>query len=176
MEVVAINQANRIHPESEEAKKVDQVMQHYQIAFNAAKIASDELVLWAMSFAGIQPGSVIEEWKRTQLPSRVFVPGFTMKGKFPGWKGNQPRMRVEEVFPVMDYGLTRIPQLKIFLKGVPIKDDGEVFRSATCSVTLDVMDHAQALSRDEEGGSADSPSDAMTKMIDEITQQAEVKN
>ena len=168
MNGVMKKQESRVDPRTQQSKDFAKAMHQYSDAFAQAKIASDVLAAWAREFVGVEPGMILEQRTRLPHPPGVFISDFVMRGAFSGWKGNAPRMRVDQIISCGESGLMSMPQLQVVIKGVPLKDSGEVFKSTTCSVTVDLMHHAELLSANEDGGYDGFGTDAVVRLIDSV--------
>jgi hypothetical protein len=159
-------------PKSAEAHEVVELMRAYDIAFARAKAAADALAIWSLAFLNLEPGIIVEANKRLSGTPTIFVPGFTMRNTFTGWKGHPPRMLVEEVQIVNNKPLVHLGAMQVQLIGAPIKSDDTPFKGASCYVTLDILDYASTVNFREEAGYAGYFRDTMARYVDKSVDDA----
>jgi hypothetical protein len=153
-------------PKSAEANEVVELMRAYESAFVRANAAATALAEWSLAFLDLEPGIIVEANKRLSGTPTIYVPGFTMRNTFSGWKGNTPRMLVEEVQIVNNNPLVHLGVMQVRLIGVPVKTDGTPFKGASCYVTLDILDYASTANFGEQDGYAGYFRDAMARYVD----------
>ena len=156
----------RYTPKSPQAAEVLALMREYESAFTRADAAANALARWSMAFLNIEPGVIVEASKRLAGPTAIYVPTFTMRGVFTGWKGNAHRMLVEKVQICNNQPLVHLPFMQVQLIGVPLKNDDTPFKGATCSVTLDILDHASTVNYLEESGYPGYFRDTVARYVD----------
>lgn len=159
-------------PKSAQAHEVLELMRAYESAFALADAAANALAKWSLSFLDLEPGIIVEANKRLSGTPTIYVPGFTMRSTFTGWKANPPRMLVEDVQIVNNKPLVRLGVMQVQLIGVPIKADGTPFKGASCYVTLDILDYASTVNFAEQDGYAGYFRDAMARYVDKMAEDA----
>lgn len=148
------------------AQQAVDLLTAYEDAYKVAHSVWVALGNWSKDLVGVQPGDVVETGKRIKTSACV-TPVMDMRGTFTGWKGHKPRMLVESVTAATNTALSASPQMAVLLQGVPLKDDGTPFKSATCSATIYVMEQALDFDFRAESGYTGYLKDALSRFVDE---------
>lgn len=154
----------RYSPKTEEAHILRAMLLNYEEAFEKANALHKALNNWALKFVDVEVGDIVLQSRRHKKTTG-FVPTFDMRGSFTGWKNNTPRMQVTEVHALLEPLMDRA-QIRIRIKGVPLKEDGTPFKDARCAVTLDLTQQAMDADRGAADGYRGYLTDALCRYVD----------